>query len=193
MPRNPSRPTPLKAQRPEDAEPGTTVHDAPGQSLPAKARRTGASPAKTSSQAVDTVDTSYLQTLMGYNARRAALSIIELFLERLAPYGLKPVDFSVMSTIGHNPGVTSRQLCATLNLLPPNLVGLIQSLESRGLIERKPHPHDGRAVGLHATPKGQALMQQAEQTAADLEAEKTAKLTPAQRKTLLALLQKIYL
>ena len=143
--------------------------------------------------AVDKVDTSYLQTLLGYNARRAALSIIELFLERLAPYGLKPVDFSVMSTIGHNPGVTSRQLCATLNLLPPNLVGLIQSLESRDLIERKPHPHDGRAVGLHATPKGQALMQQAEQTAADLEIEKTAKLTPAQRKTLLALLQKIYL
>ena len=143
--------------------------------------------------AVDKVDTAYLQTLMGYNARRAALSIIELFLERLAPYGLKPVDFSVMSTIQHNPGVTSRQLCATLNLLPPNLVGLIQSLESRGLIERKPHPHDGRAVGLHATPKGKALMVQAEQTASDLEVEKTAKLTPAQRKTLLELLQKIYL
>ena len=143
--------------------------------------------------AIDKVDTRYLQTLMGYNARRAALSIIELFLERLAPYGLKPVDFSVMSTIQHNPGVTSRQLCATLNLLPPNLVGLIQSLESRGLIERKPHPHDGRAVGLHASPKGQALMVQAEQAASELEIEKTAKLTPSQRKTLLVLLQKIYL
>ena len=143
--------------------------------------------------AVDKVDTSYLQSLMGYNARRAALSIIELFLDRLAPYGLKPVDFSVMTTIHHNPGVTSRQLCAALNLLPPNLVGLIQSLESRGLIERKPHPHDGRAVGLHATPKGHALMEQAEQTASDLEIEKTARLTPAQRKTLLELLQKIYL
>jgi DNA-binding MarR family transcriptional regulator len=143
--------------------------------------------------AVDKVDTSYLQSLMGYNARRAALSIIELFLERLAPYGLKPVDFSVMTTIHHNPGVTSRQLCAALNLLPPNLVGLIQSLESRGLIERKPHPHDGRAVGLHATAKGQTLMEQAEQTASDLEIEKTARLTPAQRKTLLDLLQKIYL
>ena len=145
------------------------------------------------SAAVEKVDTAYLQTLMGYNARRAALSIIELFLERLAPYGLKPVDFSVMSTIRHNPAVTSRQLCSAPNLLPPNLVGLIQSLESRGLIERKPHPHDGRAVGLHATPKGQALMVQAEQTASDLEIEKTARLTPAQRKTLLDLLQKIYL
>ncbi len=143
--------------------------------------------------AVDKVDTTYLQTLMGYNARRAALSIIELFLERLAPFGLKPVDFSVMSIICHNPGVTSRQLCAALNLLPPNLVGLIQSLESRGLIERQPHPRDGRAVGLHATPKGLDLMQQAEQTASELELEKTAKLTADERKTLLTLLQKIYL
>jgi len=48
-------------------------------------------------------------------------------------------------------------------------------------------------VGLHASPKGQALMVQAEQTATELELEKTAKLTPAQRKTLLTLLQKIYL
>ena len=148
---------------------------------------------KTAAACVENVDTRYLQSLMGYNARRAALSIIELFLERLAPYGLKPVDFSVLSTIAHNPGVTSRQLCAALNLLPPNLVGLIQSLEARGLIERKPHPHDGRAVGLHATAKGQALMVQAEQTATELENEKTAKLTPAERKTLLSLLQKIYL
>lgn len=148
--------------------------------------------AKSAATSAEQVDTRYLQSLMGYNARRAALSIIELFLERLAPYGLKPVDFSVMSTIGHNPGVTSRQLCAALNLLPPNLVGLIQSLEARGLIERKPHPHDGRAVGLHATPKGQALMVQAEQTATELETEKTARLTPAERKTLVALLQKIY-
>ena len=159
------------------------------QPAPNKARSKKTDPA--SGSAVDKVDSTYLQSLMGYNARRAALSIIGLFLERLAPYGLKPVDFSVMSIICHNAGGTSRQLCATLNLLPPNLVGLIQTLEARGLIERKPHPHDGRAVGLHATPKGQALMVQAEQTATELEIEKTARLTPAQRTTLLTLLQKI--
>ena len=97
--------------------------------------------------AVEKVDTSYLETLIGYNARRAALAVIAEFLEKMAVYDLKPVDFSVMSVIVHNPGVTSRQLCACLNILPPNLVGLIQSLDSRGLIERQPHPHDGRAAG----------------------------------------------
>lgn len=143
--------------------------------------------------AVDQVDTSYLQTLLGYNARRAALTIIEGFLERMAEFGLRPVDFSVMSVIQHNPGVTSRQLCAALNLLPPNLVGLVQSLEARGLIHRQPHPTDGRAVGLHPTAEGAALMHKAEQAATDLEIERSRKLTAAQRKTLLELLQKIYL
>ena len=141
----------------------------------------------------DAVDTRYLQSLLGYNARRAALSIIGVFLERLAVYGLKPVDFSVMSVIHHNPGVTSRQLCASLNILPPNLVGLIQSLESRGLIERKPHPTDGRAVGLHPTDKGVTLMQQAEVTAYELEIDASSKLTAHQRQTLVQLLHKIYL
>jgi DNA-binding MarR family transcriptional regulator len=143
--------------------------------------------------AIDRVDTSYLETLLGYNARRAALTIIEVFLERMSEFGLRPVDFSVMSVIHHNPGVTSRQLCAALNLLPPNLVGLIHSLEARGLISRRPHPTDGRAMGLHPTPEGSALMQQAEQTATDLEIESSSRLTTAQRKTLLDLLQKIYL
>ena len=193
MPRHPAHKSALETQGPEALKHDAHAPVTPARPVSSKLGRVQGVSAKFSAPAVDTVDTTYLQSLMGYNARRAALSIIELFLERLAPYGLKPVDFSVMSTICHNPGVTSRQLCATLNLLPPNLVGLIQSLESRGLIERKPHPHDGRAVGLHATAKGQALMAQAEHTATELELEKTAKLTPAQRKTLLTLLQKIYL
>jgi DNA-binding MarR family transcriptional regulator len=145
------------------------------------------------SLSVDKVDTSYLQTLIGYNSRRAALAVISVFMERMAAFGLRPVDFSVMSVITHNPGVTSRQLCSSLNILPPNLVGLIQSLEAQGLLERQAHPHDGRAVGLHPTSKGVTLMKQAEATASELEMEVGSKLTPTQVQTLVHLLQKIYL
>jgi len=111
---------------------------------------------------VDTIDTSYLETLLGYNARRAALAIIEVFLQDMAQYDLRPVEFSVISLITHNPGITSRQICTALGLLPPNLVGLLNALEKRGLIERKPHPSDGRAVGLHPTPSCTEMMQAAE-------------------------------
>ena len=40
---------------------------------------------------VETVDTSYLETLVGYNARRTALKAIAMFLERMAPLGLIPL------------------------------------------------------------------------------------------------------
>ena len=130
---------------------------------------------------------------MGYNARRAALAIIGEFLTRMAPYGLRPVDFSVLSLITHNAGITSRQLCTALGLLPPNLVGMVNALENRELIVRQPHPSDGRATGLHLSAKGSKLMQDAEKTAAQLEADATARLTPAESKTLIRLLKKIYL
>ncbi|NPC58996.1 MarR family winged helix-turn-helix transcriptional regulator [Caenimonas soli] len=146
-----------------------------------------------SAPAVDQVDTSYLEGLIGYNARRAALSVIEVFLERMAIYDLRPVDFSVLSLITHNPGITSRQLCSTLGILPPNLVGMINALEKRELIQRQPHPRDGRATGLHLTAKGQKLMRDAERTAAELEAEVAARLSASEARTLIRLLKKIYL
>jgi DNA-binding MarR family transcriptional regulator len=142
--------------------------------------------------AVEEVDTSFLETLLGYNARRAALAVIDVFLAGMAPYQLKPVDFSVLSLVAHNPGITSRQLCSTLGILPPNLVGMVNTLEKRELVARRPHPRDGRAMGLHLTPAGQKLMRDAEKTAATIEAGVASRLTPAELRTLIALLKKIY-
>lgn len=141
---------------------------------------------------MEQVDASYLESLMGYNARRAALAIIAQFLPEMARYGLRPVDFSVLSLITHNAGITSRQLCTALGLLPPNLVGMINALEKRELVVREPHPSDGRAMGLHLSAKGRKLMRSAENTAAKLEAAATLHLTPTESKTLIRLLKKIY-
>ena len=144
-------------------------------------------------QSIDVVDSSYLETLTGYNARRASLAVIGQFMTHMSVYDLRPVDFSVMSLIIHNPGITSRQLCSSLGLLPPNLVAMINNLQKRELIERRPHPTDGRAMGLHPSSKGRELMKEAEQTAARLEHDATRQLTAAELKTLLRLLKKIYL
>jgi DNA-binding MarR family transcriptional regulator len=151
-----------------------------------------ASLSATPAPSIDKVNTAYLETLVGYNARRAALTVISLFVPRMAEYGLRPVDFSILSVIRHNPGITSKQLCSALNLLPPNLVGKIASLDKRGLLLRHPHPSDGRALGLQLTPEGQALMAQAEMAAFELEKEAASALSESERQTLLRLLQKVY-
>ncbi len=142
---------------------------------------------------VDTVDTGFLETLVGYSARRASLVIIAEFMQRMATFDLRTVDFSVLSLITHNPGITSRQLCNTLNIQAPNLVAMVDNLEKkRKLIARRPHPLDGRAMGLHLTAKGKTLMVEAEKAVGELELRATDRLTAAERKTLLGLLKKIY-
>ena len=146
--------------------------------------------------APDTADPASLNSdalhgMVGYNIRRAWLTVATLFAERMAPYGLRPVDFSVLLLLARNPGATSRQLCATLAIQPPNLVKLIATLDSRGLIERHPHPRDGRAIGLYLAPAGQVLAREAEQAAAQFERDASARLSASERKTLMGLLQKI--
>ncbi|MES1980577.1 MAG: MarR family transcriptional regulator, partial [Pseudomonadota bacterium] len=73
------------------------------------------------------------------------------------------------------------------------LVGKISLMEKRELVSRRPHPQDGRAVGLYLTETGAKLMAAAERTATALEDDVTQKLSAAEKKTLMRLLQKIYL
>lgn len=64
--------------------------------------------------------------------------------------------------VGHNPSLASRRLCHTLGILPPDLVSMVNTLEKRGLITKRSHPRDGRAMGLHPTEPGEVLMREAE-------------------------------
>jgi DNA-binding MarR family transcriptional regulator len=140
----------------------------------------------------DSIDTRYLETLLGYNTRRATLVIVADFMEQMQPYDLSTVEFSVLSLIRHNPGITSRQICAALNILPPNLVGLLKKIEKRELITRAPHLTDGRAMGLSLTASGDALTRAAEKTAASSDANFLSKLSTSEQEVLKKLLKKIY-
>ncbi len=159
---------------------------------PRKTAVAAATPPDTATESDNGIDASYLETLLGYNARRAALAVIGVFLQRMAPFGLRPVDFSVLTLIAHNPGITSRQLCAALDILPPNLVGMIKSLDKRGLIERRPHPTDRRAQGLHLSPAGKKLQKSAQATATRLESDVASRLSAEELETLKSLLRKVY-
>ncbi len=141
---------------------------------------------------VDKIDSSYLETLVGYNARRASLAIIAVFVERMAAFGLKPVDFSVLSLVHNNPGITSRQVCTTLGILPPNLVAMVGDLQRRGLLRRERHKADGRAMSLYLTDQAAAMIGAAQDTAQQLEIDATQALTQAERQRLIQLLQKVY-
>ena len=142
--------------------------------------------------AVDAINASFLESLLGYNTRRASLSLVGVFMRCMESFDLKVVEFSVLSLVGGNPGITSRQLCQQLDVLPPNMVGMIDALARRGFLSKRPHPRDGRATGLYLTGSGQELVGNAEAQLKDSEAKAVAHLSEAERTQLMALLQKLY-
>lgn len=54
------------------------------------------------------------------------------------------------------------ELSAALDIEPANTTGLVDDLESRGLVRRRPHPTDRRARIVDATRKGKALARRAD-------------------------------
>ena len=142
--------------------------------------------------AVDRVDASFLESLLGYNARRASLSLVGVFVESMERFDLKIVEFSVLSLIGSNAGITSRQLCQQLAVLPPNMVGMIDALGKRGFLERRPHPRDGRATGLYLSAAGRELVDAADPELKSREAQSIAHLSEMEQTQLRELLQKLY-
>jgi DNA-binding MarR family transcriptional regulator len=57
-------------------------------------------------------------------------------------------------------GVTPKQAGEHLELSTGAMTSLIDRLEQRGHIERRPNPSDRRSILLHLTPSGQAIAQQ---------------------------------
>jgi len=138
------------------------------------------------------LDQEMLLSLVGYNCRRAYLSIMPLFHERMSEFELRAVDFSVLSLLHANPNITQKRLSNAINVSPPNLAILLDRLEARGLLLRQRNPLDKRSQTLILTPGGEKMAGQAEQTVSKLEAEATSALSNAERQQLLTLLQKIF-
>lgn len=139
------------------------------------------------------LDQSLLLSLVGYNCRRAYLTIIPHFEERMKKFQLRAVDFSVLSLLSANPNITQKRLSKAVNVSPPNLAILLDRLEERGLLVRQRNPLDKRSQTLVLTTEGAKLCAKAEKTVAELELEATSMLSEDERTELVKLLQKIFL
>ncbi|WP_407309699.1 MarR family winged helix-turn-helix transcriptional regulator [Pseudomonas sp. nanlin1] len=132
-----------------------------------------------------------LDTLVGYALRRAQLKVFQQLVARLAEFDLRPAQFTAMVIIDNEPGLMQADLARHLAIEPPQLVPLLNKLETRGLAERVRGQQDKRAYGVFLSPAGQALLVQLKALAAESDREATAALNDAERSQLLGLLQKI--
>jgi DNA-binding MarR family transcriptional regulator len=76
--------------------------------------------------------------------------------------GLNATDsrFVFFLAAADGAGVTPKQAGEHLELSTGAMTSLIDRLEQRGHIERRPNPGDRRSILLHLTPSGEAIAQQ---------------------------------
>ncbi|MET8876112.1 MarR family transcriptional regulator [Nocardia sp. NPDC004604] len=113
------------------------------------------------------------------------------FTELLAPLGLHPRQFGMLSLLIDRDGLAQHQLAEPLDVHRTVMVGLVDDLEQRGLVERRRHPVDRRAHAVHLLPAGRELYAQAEAVLNKFEAELLGGLAPDEAKVFGELLQRV--
>ncbi|MGQ9369534.1 MarR family winged helix-turn-helix transcriptional regulator [Azospirillum sp. ST 5-10] len=105
----------------------------------------------------DAVDIGLLGNALGFLLKRAQMAVFADFIGAFAAEDIRPAQFSVLVVIERNPGLKQSQVSKVLSIKRTNFVPLLDSLEARGLVKRKPAAGDRRSYALHLTPKGRAL------------------------------------
>lgn len=83
-----------------------------------------------------------------------ATLLTDLLDRGLEEQGLSRPRAEVLWRIHHHGPTTQRQLAESLQCTPRNVTGLVDALDALGLVERRPHPSDRRAVLVALTPAG---------------------------------------
>jgi DNA-binding MarR family transcriptional regulator len=111
------------------------------------------------------------------------------FAERLRPLGLHPLHFGLLSHLSVADGQTQQRLAVAIAVHRNAMVGLLDDLEARGLVQRRRHPSDRRAHAVHLTAAARDLLIQAQRAADEHETELLTGLDEPGRRQLVSLLQ----
>src|SRR4051794_20023241 len=77
------------------------------------------------------------------------------FREVIAPTGMQPREFAVLRQVAIDEGISQRACGHALKVAPSQMVALVDSLEDKGLIQRRPDPADRRGWAPHPPPQGE--------------------------------------
>lgn len=140
----------------------------------------------------DELDQSELKSIVGYALRRAQTLVYQDYARTVGELDIRPAQYAALCLILANPGLTQGTLSRAMGIDRSGAVSLIDALESRGLAVRVRSQADRRAYALMPTEAGQAAFVDLRRRVHDSDARVTAKLSGAERKTLISLLWRLY-
>ena len=142
-------------------------------------------------KAHDGIKLGPLADSLGYILKRAQLVISDDLVRALESVDLRPTYYSVLVIVGENPGLNQSEVSSVLGIQRTNFVTMVDDLEHRGLLARRPAQGDRRSYALHLTAEGETLLAHAHDLQEKQEERLSTKLGPDGRDLLHKLLWKL--
>lgn len=113
------------------------------------------------------------------------------FAEKLKVLGLAPPDACILRQLRVAAGLSQKDLSAKLNIHPSSIVAILDVLEKRRLVERRPNPHDRRLYSIQLTRSGEEVLGRTDEVTREHHEALFSALNNDEQETLGALLLKI--
>ena len=136
-----------------------------------------------------TMDAVY--TKPGYLFRRMQQIAVAIFVEECRDFDLTPVQYAALIAIHTHPGIDATRLSAVIAFDRSTLGNVIERIETKGFVERKPSSEDKRVKLLYLTKDGAALLRDIKPAVDRAQARMLQPLKAADRKTLMTLLTQL--
>lgn len=98
-----------------------------------------------------------LEECINYLLTVAQHQVYQLMSTRLAPYGITPGQYGVLSCLWSRRGDTPKDVAQMLKLEMSTVSGLLDKMQKRGLIDRVMNAVDRRGIQIVLTFEGEAL------------------------------------
>jgi DNA-binding MarR family transcriptional regulator len=98
----------------------------------------------------------------GLIVKRAEQALIAAKERALRPLGLTVPQFMAMYRLAEHPGAPAAELARQCFVSPQNMTTVVTNLETKGLVERRPHPYHRALVELRLTAQGRRLLRRAD-------------------------------
>jgi len=139
----------------------------------------------------DSLDPGLLPELLGYELRRAQIRVFQDFADALGGHDLTPGHFGILVLLSRNPGISQTKLAKAVGVERSTLGEVIEKLDSRGLLDRKPSAADRRSLAVRLSSKGEEFLEQVVPMVRAHEDNIAGDLSAIERATLLDLLGRL--
>jgi DNA-binding MarR family transcriptional regulator len=126
---------------------------------------------------------------LGYLVNHAARLLARALHAQIAPLGVVPGQFAQLLALFEREGLTQQELSEVVGIEQPTMARTLARMERDDLIERRPHPTDGRSQAIFLTARSRALEPRLHEAAASVNAQALAGLSASEQSTLHDLLK----